>query len=569
MASVVRLSRIDTKRIHAVALCVFLVGATACSGELGGPSSADPGSPTHMGTGPGSTLPPVSTEIAPPPSALPPVDCNPQAGRFVAPSPLRRLTNAQYNQSVQALVGEMSSPADAFPAEAVLGGYDNQGASQQVQRAHVERWESAAQTIAAAAAPRGRELLKCGERSLADCVPAQLPSFGLRLFRRPLSDEEQQRYVGFYTERAKTATPERAFELTLTAMLLSPHFLFLIERGIPLGNGLYQLTGYEVASRLSFALRGVAPDEQLLAKAGAGQLDTAEAVALEARSLLNDASTGGVVQDFVGQWIGLRDKSQLPPGASDKLAESAEAELEWFIRDWYGTRGAKVSDLFLSPRAWVDAELAESYGVTPPSQPSAVDLPAGQRPGILTRLKFLSAHANPPARGSFVLSRVLCMHLPPPPAVVPEAPSDNPNATTRERFDVHATNPCATSCHSLIDPVGFAFEHYDQFGLWRDEEKGKPINAAVELDLGLADVDGSLVGAQQLAERLASSRSAGDCLAENWFKYSQGRDAKPEDQCSVKRLQESLARTGDVKELIVEMTQMDAFRFVRKEGLGQ
>ncbi|MEN9579899.1 MAG: hypothetical protein RJA70_2908, partial [Pseudomonadota bacterium] len=454
----------------------LLIAVSGCTGELGGPTEelaqgpsgllppAVGGNPkTGPGPGPGPGLPVVTI---PPP--LPPADCNPQAGFFVAPSTVRRLSIEQYNRAALDVLGDTSSPANTFPAAARTAGFDNQTDAQQVQREHVERWESAAQGLARRAAASGDLTLGCGGEPLDTCVQNRLPTLASRLFRRPLTPTEVERYVNFYSQQRQTESPEVALELTLAGLLMSPNFLFVIERGVPTGsNGLFRLNGYEVASRLALMLWDQPPTEPLLAAATAGELETPEGIAARARTMLADPRATHVVQDFHGQWIGLHetDKLALPEATKD----AAKAEIEWFLRDWYETGTARVQDLFLSRRAWVDAELAQLYGVAAPAQPGPVELPAQHRAGLLTRVMFLGTHSIPPSRGSFVLDKLLCAPLPPLDVMPPSAQVAE-GSTTREFFEQNAKNPCASGCHGLVDPVGFTFENYDRLGVWRDDE---------------------------------------------------------------------------------------------------
>jgi hypothetical protein len=352
-------------------------------------------------------------------------------------------------------------------------------------------------------------------------------------------------------------------------MMMSPNFLFVIERGTPMGGGLIQLTGHEVATRLSLTLLGAPPDAALLDAATAGELDTPEGIAARARILLTDERAVAVVRDFHGQWIGLQESGRLqnPPGLKGDVGAESMSEINWFLEDWFKNGSGKIQDLFLSPRALVTPNLALMYGVAAVTAATPVDLPPTQRAGLLTRLMFLGTHSNPPARGDFVLKQVLCAPIPQIVIMPPMAPEID-GATTRERFEQHSTNPCATGCHSLLDPVGFAFENYDVFGVWRSTESGKSINAATVLKIEKLDIDGPVNGPLEISQRIAASRTASDCLATHWFQYSNARPAEPQDQCSVNQLQEKLAASGgDVRELLVALTQVDAFRFARKEGL--
>jgi hypothetical protein len=482
---------------------------------------------------------------------------------------MRRLTNAQYNSAAKAVFADDSQPANNFPAAARLRSYDNQAEAQLVQRPHVDRWEKAAQALAAKAVANADSVLGCAGAALDGCAQAQLPSLAAKLFRRPLTAEEGQEYIGLYKQLSSTSAPERALELTVTAMLMSPNYLFVIEHGKPLGNGLFALTGHEIATRLSLMLWNETPGAEMMAAAAAGELDTPEKIATRARAMLSDPRAASVVQDFYSQWIGLQeaDKLELPDGVPGTTKVAAKEEIQWFVKDWFEAGTGKLSDLFLSPKSFVNADLAAMYGVPAPAVPGPVELPAAERGGLLTRLMFVGLHANPPARGAFLLDKILCSPLPalaimPPEAMVAEG------STTREFFEKNAQNPCAMGCHSVADPLGFAFENYDHFGVWRTAENGITVNVATEIKIGKPDVDGLVNGPKELSEKIANSRTAGDCMATHLFQYGNAREAEPEDQCSVRLMGDKLAASGgDVRELLVALTQTDAFRFVRKEGL--
>jgi hypothetical protein len=489
----------------------------------------------------------------------------------VEPSLVRRLTSRQYNRAIEGIFGDTSAPADNFPAVSLEGGFDNQSNAQLVGQDTSERWEIAARSIAAKAVLAPSTSLGCGAAALDECAKTQLPVIGRRLFRRPLSEQENAAYQGFYARHRATDTAEVALELTLTAMLMSPKFLFLLERGVPQGNGLYALSGHEVASRLALFLWNEVPDEELLAAAEAGELNTPEGVAARATAMLQDERAAATIQDFHSQWFGLRNAGTLvvPDGAPDTLKDAAKAEVEHFIQDWYSTQGGRIQDLFTSTKAWVDADLAKAYGVSMTGGPQLVDLPPGERSGLLTRLMFLGTHSNPAARGEFVLRQALCILLPPPPALtandmVPRLETE----TTRQHFERHATNPCASGCHANLDPVGFLFENYDKAGSWRSDESGQPINAATSVAIADPGVDGPINGAIEFSKRIATSRTVSDCLATHWFQYANGRNAGSHDKCSVLSAQERLAASGgDVRQLLVGLAQVDSFRFVRKTGL--
>jgi hypothetical protein len=484
---------------------------------------------------------------------------------------VRRLTSRQYNRAIESIFGDTSSPADNFPATSVEGGFDNQSRAQLVGPETSERWEIAARTIAAKAVLAASTSLGCGAGDLDACAKTQLPVLGRRLFRRPLNEQENAAYQAFYAQHRATDTAERALELTLTAMLMSPNFLFLVERGVPKGNGLYALTGHELASRLALFLWNETPDDALLSAADAGELNTPEGLAARATVMLQDPKAVATIQDFHSQWFGLRNAGSLalPEGAPATFKDAAKAEIDHFVQDWYSAQGGRIQDLFTSNKAWVDADLAKAYGVTVTGGAQLVDLPAGERSGLLTRLMFLGTHANPASRGEFVLKQALCIELPPPPQLTAnDMLPRQATETTRQHFERHATNPCATGCHSSLDPVGFLFEHYDTTGTWRAEESGQPINAKTNVASANPEVDGPTDGAIEFSQRIAATRTVSDCLATHWFRYANGRGAGGHDKCSIRSAQDKLAASGgDVRQLLVGLTQVDSFQFVRKTGL--
>ena len=172
--------------------------------------------------------------------------------------------------------------------------------------------------------------------------------------------------------------------------------------------------------------------------------------------------------------------------------------------------------------------------------------------------------AAPVIRGVFVRERILCLPVQPPPPTVNAVPPDpDPNATTRERFRQHTEQVACSGCHQLIDGVGFGFERYDQLGRYRATENGLDVDESGEmLASNEAGLDGPFMGAGALAERIASSSLARDCLAANWYTYTFGRQLQPEDTCSVAQLKERFASSGgDLKELLVALTQTDSFLY--------
>jgi hypothetical protein len=190
-------------------------------------------------------------------------------------------------------------------------------------------------------------------------------------------------------------------------------------------------------------------------------------------------------------------------------------------------------------------------------------LNGAQRGGILTHGSFLAGHAKaaesgPVQRGKAIADRILCKDLPPPPDDVPPPKPPLDGVTTRQRFEDHSSSPCATACHSVLDPLGFAFENYDAVGQWRTMDSGKPVNAAASVM-----IDGKMqnyANAIELGSFIASSKEAADCMAKQWLRYTLRRKEVAGDDASIAATQEAFAKSNnDLRELIVALTKTKSF----------
>ena len=558
---------------RALAFCVAgpLLATAACTRQVLDENGARPSASAGAGSSAGGTSVAGSTALGGTgvdPQVQPtPEEC--EAGKpLVAPSLVRRLTRAEYARTLRDLLGEDRDLASSFTPENRNNGFDNQAASQNVQRDDILLWEAAAKDAASRALRTN--VLAC-DAAGADtdvCFEAAIPRLAARLFRHALSDEQAARYREFFGLRRKAgATSARAAELAVAAMLMSPHFLYLLE---PATDGQTRpLDSYELAARLSFALTKSAPDGELWRAAQAGQLQEEATLRAQAERLVATLGAERAAGDFYFQWAdgpGI-DALVIPDGFDESLRRDAQAELTSLIAGWIGGASSLIPDLFTSRAATVTEPLARYYGL-PAGTTGKVDLPVSERAGLLTRAVFVGTHALPPTRGDFVLNRVLCKPVPPPPVVPPDPMSLGGFKTRREMFEAHAELACAKGCHGILDPLGFPFEHYDGSGRYRDRDNGFPVDAATTLAVpGVDDLAGPVDGAIELSAKIAGSSALLTCQAEQWFRYAYARLASPIDTCSVDALSRSLEESGgDVRRLMVELTQTDAFRFVRKEA---
>jgi hypothetical protein len=496
-------------------------------------------------------------------------------------SPIRRLSAWEYDNTILDLLGDDSHPAAAFPQEGGSG-FDNNADVSGVTRLMAQKYLDASEAIAARAVTDLGALLPCDPAAVAGadehaCVEEWIDGFGLRAWRRPLTAEERTSMLAMFDEVRVSEDLATSVSLLLQAFLQSPHFLYRVELGIPgeQGSAAVRLGGHEMASRLSYFLWGSMPDQALLDAAAAGELSTAEDVEVQARRMLDDPKARRMVEHFHEQWLGTlrlatleKDTTTFPtwtPELSAKQAQEAAAFVDHVFFAGEGT----LEELLTAPYTFVDTELAEHYGLPAPTGAGLLQTQAAggiELSGILSLGGVLSAYAladttDPIKRGLFVREHLLCQIPPPPPDVIPELPPVDPDATTRERFEQHRSDPACAACHTLFDPIGFGFENYDAVGRWRTTENGNPIDASGELTA--ADVAGEFVGVRELGGKLAQSEDVAQCVARQWFRFAYGRLESGElDACNMETLTTQFEESGhDLRELMVSLTQTDAFMF--------
>lgn len=563
-----------------VTACTGLAACTAqipTSGNRASPGLGAPGAPSAVGMQSGSATP--ASELPVP--GLPPMVANcgavktPQPG----PSPLRRLTRSEYNNTVRDLLGVTSRPADAFTADGTAFGFDNIAEVQQVTRLQAEQFATAAADIALQSRPKLAQILPCDPQKVGEsaCAGEFIKTFGRRAFRRPPTSVESDRLVKVYDAVRAGSDFNDGISAVLEVMLQAPAFLYKAEVGTAIAGtpGMAALTGWEQASRLSYLLWGTMPDDELFRAAEAGELSTSDQLTAQARRMLADPRARDLQRNFYRQWMTLdrlatleKDKT-LYPSYSPELRDLWRGELESFFDHVVDQGDGALNTIFASSFTFGDAKLAAFYGVKAPVGAGfqRIELDPLQRgggilsrPGVLARLAKAN-QSSPVHRGVFVRENLLCQQLPPPPANVAIKPPElDPNLTTRERFSQHSASPACSGCHSLIDPVGLGFENFDAIGQWRSVENGKPVDGSGNLIQ--ADVAGPFNGTTELGRKLVESGEVRGCYTLAWFRFANGRAATGEDGCAIQGLTQQVTATGgNVKELLVSLAQTDAFRF--------
>lgn len=492
---------------------------------------------------------------------------------------LRRLTRFEYGNTVRDLLGVEDAEAD-LPEDAKVDFLSNNAHAKQLGLAELETFARVAEDVATAAMTT-IELPGCtADAPSTACLDAWLPTFLLRAFRRPPTEDDVARYRGLFDARVAAGDPPgEALRLVIQAVLLSPHFLYRDELAPDGSIAPGELDGYAVASRLSYLLWATMPDDTLLQAAADGELDTAAGVESHARRMLDDPRASAPLSIFVDEWLYILDSNQLSksaalyPAFTPEIRALLDEERDAFTRDAVGA-GDLVA-LLSGSHSYMNAALAAYYGVSGPTGDAfeRVELDPDRSAGLLTQGAFLAANAkanqtSPVSRGNFVLARLVCQSVPPPPPGVPPLPDPDalPDLTTRERLEMfHLEGSCAT-CHKTMDELGFLFEHYDADGRWRDDEAGKPVDSAVEL-AGIPGLEGSYAGAPEFVRALVDSDALRSCVSRQWFRFGTGRIESVDDTDTLTALQDAFAASpDDAKEMIVALTQTDAFRYRTDDG---
>ncbi len=238
-----------------------------------------------------------------------------------------------------------------------------------------------------------------------------------------------------------------------------------------------------------------------------------------------------------------------------------------FLTDTWNN-GPTLASLLTAPVTFADASLAAYYGLPAPAGTGyqRIALDPTRASGMLTQGAFLAVHAkadqtSPVLRGKFVRAQLFCTPPPPPPPTVVVAPPVvDPRLPTRQRFAQHTADPFCAACHEGMDPIGFAFEHEDATGVWRDTDADQPVDATGTLTG--TDVDGDLDGIPSLATKLAGSAEVASCAATQWFRYAFGRSEQTDgDLCTISSLAAALSGPGgDFKKMVRQTVRMSAFR---------
>lgn len=494
---------------------------TAAGAASNGGSVATGGSQANAGTATGTGGTPVGYSL----------DCS---AAITGKPVLRLLTRYEFENTINDIFPGIGGQwTNSLPASMVASsGFDNDVSNtpgNQLVAALSETAESIASSVVGAGLAN---LLSCSASNAdRNCAGQFLDKYGRRLFRRPLTQTERNRYLDFFDSARASADFKTVIKWITVALVQSPNALFRSEIGT-LTNDVRRLSPYEVASELAYTFTASTPSEDLLNKAASGALG--DPVALAKTLLATDAGKR-VVQRFFESYLAYTSVTSIArPNITspdfDSLAPDMIQETRAFIEEIIIRKAGGLKQLLTASTTNPSKNLASYYGFAAPANDYAsVARPNGKGIGILAQGAFLASHANsdassPTRRGLFAYDKLLCetpLQVPP---GVPNLGEATPTTTTRERYEVahmKQGTSCPT-CHKRFDPIGFGFEHFDEGGRYRDKEGGQAINAAAAVPGPTGDPLFSFTSQEELVTGLAKLPVVYECFAAYLAAYAFG-----------------------------------------------
>jgi hypothetical protein len=552
----------STRWRYAKLLMGILLSVAACDGEVGDlPEHGNASRPSN----PSSTSGPIADPAT--------VAVDREAAGNLG---FRRLTQQEYLNTLADLFPSVSfTPPDDTDADGDFGFAQAAVLSDTT----TERLLEVGEEIASKATQSLTQLLGCDVASKGEdtCTSQFVDTFGRRVYRRPIETAERNELMALAGQlKASGYTLQDRIRVVLTAMLESPAFLYRWELGTaaPHVDGkVIQLGAYELASRLSYFLWSSAPDTALLDAATSGKLATDADISAQIDRMVASDKFQRTVEAFHTQWLSLEKlpgtskDATLFPEFNPALKTAMQEETIRFVDDLFKGGSGRLSDLFGSSSSFINGDLAKLYGVSGVTGASFVktNLDASQRAGLLTQGSFLStisnpATTNPPRSGHTIYTNFLCQQIPPAPPGAAAAFKPDAKLTTRQNFSVLETEGNCKTCHSILNPIGYAFESFDAIGRFRTKEGSNPIDASGKLTTSAGGRP--FANAVELGSLLASDPDAQACVTRKWFRFALARMESDGDAYSIATSFQAFKDASfDVRTLLKGAASSRTFRF--------
>jgi hypothetical protein len=505
---------------------------------------------------------------------------------------IRRLNRVEYRNTIRDLMGVDYPATEELPSDDVGYGFDNIADVLSLAPVHLEKYLAAAEKIVSEVfldvKRRERFLSWRGDaRTPREAARRILTEFARRAYRRPVSPQEVERLLQLVDKARQDGDgPEEALQVAFKAVLVSPHFLFRIERDpapdekrpLPLPAeryvpGVYPISEYELATRLAYFLWSSMPDEELFQLAEKGQLR--QNLDAQVKRMLQSPKSRALVENFAGQWLQLRNLSsimidpKLFPRYDAFMRESMQRETEMYF-EYILREDRSILEFLDSDYTFLNERLARHYGIEGVQglEMRLVKLPDRRRGGILTHASILTVTSNPTRtspvkRGKFILENILGTPPPPPPPDVPELDNDKNAVLTgslRQRMEKHRENPGCAVCHVKMDALGFGLENFDAIGAWRTKDGSFEIDPSGTLPDGTTFRNPAELR-QALLQQADQFRR---CLAEKLLTYALGRGLEPTDNVFLREIVAQTKQGGDrFSALILAIVHSDPFQLRR------
>jgi hypothetical protein len=425
-----------------------------------------------------------------------------------------------------------------------------------------------------------RRIFVCTPAKAAEeesCAKTILSTLMRRAYRRPVADEDLQKPMKFYREARAKDGFEAGIEMALSAVLISPEFLFRVEhdpdRIAP--NTAYRISDLDLAARLSFFLWSSIPDDELLEAAIQGKLREPAVLDRQVRRMLADSRSQSLVSNFASQWLYLRNLESITPDLrlfpdfDDNLRQAFRQETELLfesvLREDRSVLGLLKADYtFLNERLARHYEIPHVYGARFRRVSLGQESERGGllRHGSILTVTSYATRTSPVIRGKWILENILGTPPPPPPENVPALKDNTVSATlsVRERLAEHRANAACASCHNMMDPAGFSLENFDAVGRWRTVEEGKPVDNSGGLPDGskFAGVSGLEQGLLNRPEIFVST------LAEKLLTFALGRGVEHYDAPAIRKVvREAQAKDFKFSSVILGIVNSAPFQMRR------
>lgn len=424
-----------------------------------------------------------------------------------------------------------------------------------------------------------KKILICDPKTGQACVEKIVANLAHHAYRRPVSKTEVAALMKFVTmAKAQGQSTEQGIQLALEAMLVSPQFLFRVEKDPNPTDPekVHRLSDVELASRLSYFLWSSMPDDELMGLAEAGKLKEPVTLDAQVKRMMTDAKAASFAENFAGQWLEIRNLDSIKPDPqkfpawTPELKEAMRMETSLFFQHVL-SENRPVSDFIDAKYTFLNEELAKYYGISDVKGPDfrRVDLNTAQRGGVLSQASVLAvssypSRTSPTIRGKYVLNNILGTPPPPPPPDVPALDDSKigSDVSLRKQLEAHRSNPVCASCHSKMDVLGFGLENYDAIGKWRTMDGKFPIDVGGTMPNGKS----FKTAAEMRTILIDSLPQVSRCLIEKIMTYAMGRGMQPYDNKTIDEINRKLQADGyHFQTLIYEVVRSLPFQSRRGE----